>query len=213
MIGNINKNFLKLVITILVAFGFCASKAQITTEPVRLTGIVVDADSGEEIPYVNINISGTQYGTSADNNGYFSLFMSLGDTLRFSSIGFQDAAFIMPYNLESDTYSLVQLMRKETVMLQEVVVFPWPTLESFKKAFMEVEDESPDSMEELVREVRIDYNQLSDEVTESEYYYEQKRYQRLYELHNRVPPNNFLNPMRWSNFMRDLKKKDDEDDE
>lgn len=211
MTGNINKNLLKFTLGLVIIFGAFTSQAQIMTEPVRLTGIVADADTGEAIPYVNIRIAGTQYGTSADNAGYFSMFMSPGDTLLFSSIGYRDAAFIMPYNLESDTYSLVQLMRKQTVMLEEVVVFPWPTIESFKAAFMEV-DVTPDTMEELIREVRIDYSQLADEATKSEYYYDQMRYQRLYELHNRVPPNNFLNPMRWSNFIRDLKKKDNEDE-
>jgi hypothetical protein len=171
---------------------------------VRISGVVVDADDHEPVPYVNINISGTMYGAAADNNGYFSLFINPGDTLLFSAIGYRKSTFIMPFEVTTDNYSLVQLMRQETVLLNEVVVFPWPTIESLEQAFLEAEPEQ--GMEDIIREVKKDLKETVNESERNEYYYDQMRYNKLYELHGDIPPNNFLNPSRWANFIRDLKK-------
>ncbi|MBL3656624.1 carboxypeptidase-like regulatory domain-containing protein [Fulvivirga sediminis] len=193
-----------------------AVMAQKTANSVRVVGMVLHADNRESLPYVSVQIKGTMYGTSTDNSGYFTVFINPGDTLNFSSIGYNQGVFIMPFELHSDHYSLVQLMRKETVLLNEVVVFPWPSVDSFEKAFLDTKPKK--GMEDLVHEVKRDINKTVDENTKSDYYYDQMRYNRLYELTGQMPPNNFLNPMRWSNFFRDLKedeisnKRTDEDE-
>lgn len=181
-----------------------AQKQKTPSKAVRVVGVVVDADDHVAVPYVNIAIAGTHYGTSADASGYFSIFINPGDTLLFSSIGYRNAAFVMPFNLGGDEYSLLQLMRKETVMLSEVVVFPWPSLKTFEEAFLDTKPQR--DMSDLVLEVQRDIKQTVDENEQYEYYYEQMRYNRLYELHGEIPPNNFLNPIRWSNFIKDVRE-------
>jgi len=205
MTGNTNNKMKSLLLTASLLMLSTLSFAQVKTDAVRLSGIVMDADSRKEVPYVNIQISGTQYGTSSDNTGYFSVFINPGDTLVFTSIGYQDAAFIMPYKVGAKTYSLVQLMRKETMLLDEVVVFPWPTLSNFEQAFLDTQPKK-DGMKELITEVKRDMNKTVNDNREYEYYYDQMRYQKLYELHGTIPPNNFLNPVRWSNFIQDVKE-------
>ena len=177
---------------------------KIGIDPVRVVGVMVDADDRKELPYVNIRDKGTQYGTSSDNNGYFSIFINPGQTLAFSSVGYKEAVFVMPFDSKGSQYSLIQLMRKETVLLEEVLVFPWPTMDNFKKAFLDIKPKR--NMDDLVFEVQRDIKETVKEERLYEYYYDQMRYNRLYELHREVPPNNFLNPIRWSNFMRDIKE-------
>ncbi len=177
---------------------------KIGIDPVRVVGVMVDADDRKELPYVNIRVKGTQYGTPSDNNGYFSIFINPGDTLAFSSVGYKEAVFVMPFDSKGSQYSLIQLMRKETVLLEEVLVFPWPTMDNFKKAFLDIKPKR--NMDDLVFEVQRDIKETVKEERLYEYYYDQMRYNRLYELHREVPPNNFLNPIRWSNFMRDIKE-------
>lgn len=179
------------------------SQDRTPAKSVRVVGAVLDADEHVAIPYVNVRIAGTQYGTSTDVSGYFSVFLNPGDTLLFSSIGYQDAAFVMPFELAGNEYSLLQLMRKETVMLEEVVVFPWPTLESFEEAFLDAKPK--ENMSALVLEVQRDMRQTVNEQEKYEYYYDQMRYNKLYQLHGEIPPNNFLNPIRWSNFIDDVR--------
>ncbi|ELR69082.1 hypothetical protein C900_05471 [Fulvivirga imtechensis AK7] len=190
-----------LIVCVTITF---AQKQKSPAKAVRVVGVVVDADDHVVVPYVNIAIAGTHYGTSADASGYFSIFINPGDTLMFSSIGFSDAAFVMPFKLEGDEYSLLQLMRKEAVMLNEVVVFPWPSLKNFEKAFLDTKPQR--NMSDLVFEVQRDIKRSVDKNEQYEYYYDQMRYNRLYELHGEIPPNNFLNPIRWSNFIDDVRK-------
>lgn len=206
MIGNTNSMKINIILAALFVLPFFANAQQVETETVRLSGILLDADNRQEVPYASVRIAGTQYGTSSDNSGYFSIFISPGDTLLFSSIGYRDAAFIMPYTVTSETYSLVQLMRKETILLEEVVIFPWPTLKNFEQAFLDTQPkENP--KESLIKEVKLGLNETLEKSEKSEYYHDQMRYQHLYEITGQIPPNNFLNPMRWSNFIKDMTKK------
>ncbi len=176
---------------------------------VMLTGMVLDADSRDPLPYVNIQIRNTVYGTATDANGYFSLFISPGDTLNFSYIGYADARFVMPAKVTMNNYSLIQLMRQSTVMLSEVVIFPWPSVENFKQAFLDVEPAR--NMDDLVREVQIRTLEETREHQLSEFEADQRRYQRLYELNHIFPPNNFLNPMRWNQFIRKVTSGEDQE--
>ncbi|UII32904.1 carboxypeptidase-like regulatory domain-containing protein [Fulvivirga ulvae] len=193
-----------LLLILALLAGFSSYGQNKMPKSVRVSGVVLDADDRKEIPYVSIRIVSTMYGTAADNNGYFSLFINPGDTLLFTSIGYRDAAFIMPYDLNAEQYSLVQLMRKETVMLSEVVVFPWPDIKTFENAFLDVKPKR--SMDDLVFEVQRDMNKTVNDNEQYEYYYDQMRYNRLYELHGTIPPNNFLNPVRWADFIRDVRQ-------
>ena len=202
MTGNINKRFI-WVLLLLASIG--TARAQ-ESSSVLLTGVVMDADQQIPIPFVNIRLSGTNYGTAADSNGHFTLFVNPGDTLQFSSVGYTSAVFVMPMEVNSNQYSLIKLLRQETIMLSEIVVFPWPSIEQFKDAFIDVDPGIPDDQQ--VREVQL---RVMSEVKDNEldeYEAEQMQYQKLYELNGIFPPNNFLNPMRWSNFLRDVKKKD-----
>lgn len=55
-----------------------------------ISGTVIDASSGEELPGVNVVILGTTTGTSTNSEGYYELDVpSLQDTLAFSFIGYQ----------------------------------------------------------------------------------------------------------------------------
>ena len=56
---------------------------------VQLTGIIISADSMQAVSYTSILIAGTNRGTMADASGYFSLVITSGDTLKFSSVGYQ----------------------------------------------------------------------------------------------------------------------------
>lgn len=191
-----------LILMFVILLAGTAHAQKINMNSVRVTGAVIDADDREELPYVNIRIRGTRYGTSSDSNGYFSIFINPGDTLSFSSVGYMGAVFVMPFDSKGSQYSLLQLMRKETVLLDEIVVFPWPTLENFREAFMDARPKR--NMDDLIFEVQRDVKKTADDNELYEYYYDQMRYNRLYELHREVPPNNFLNPIRWSNFVRDI---------
>jgi outer membrane receptor protein involved in Fe transport len=59
--------------------------------PGKIVGKVVDKESGEPLPLVNVSIPGTKIGTATGNDGYFFLLeLEPGEyTLEFSYIGYQ----------------------------------------------------------------------------------------------------------------------------
>lgn len=82
-----------------------------------VTGTVIDAQSGEILPGVNIRVKGTTSGTSTDADGAFELTVeSLQDTLIFTYIGFQakeiplDGRTTLNVELEPQTMGLDEMV-------------------------------------------------------------------------------------------------------
>jgi hypothetical protein len=201
----------KTAILFLLLLSVQAAAQEGVKKSMLLTGVVMDAEEGIQLPYVNVKIKDSFYGTATDANGYFSMFIAAGDTIEFSYVGYEDASFIMPFDLEATHYSLLQLLQKDTLMLEEVVVFQWPDYQDFIDAFLDADP--PEITDELVVEVKQNINQAVEESERSKYYYDQQRYQRLFLMHNIFPPNHFLDPSRWAEFIRSLRDEDLRNDE
>ncbi|HLR33613.1 MAG TPA: carboxypeptidase-like regulatory domain-containing protein, partial [Fodinibius sp.] len=91
-----------------------------------ISGTVVDAQSEETLPGVNITVKGTTTGTSSGSQGDFSLTVpSLSDTLVFSFIGYQTQE--IPIGGRSE---LKVVMEPEAIAGEEVVVVGYGTQES-----------------------------------------------------------------------------------
>jgi hypothetical protein len=180
-----------------------ASLIQAQKKSTTISGVVMDADTVSTVPYVNIRLKGTYFGTVSDNTGHFNFSASEGDTLQFSSTGYFDAYFIMPQKLVGDSYSLIQLLRKETIILDEVVIFPWPEYDQLRRAFVEVEPNR--NYDDVQLEAKRKISRISkDEYERNKYFYNVYHNNQLYDMTGIVPANNFLNPTNWSNFIRDV---------
>jgi len=192
--------YLTIIFVVIANLVFAQKKS------IMVSGVVMDADTLNTIPYVNIRLKDTYFGTVSDNSGHFNFTASEGDTLRFSSVGYFDAFFIMPQELAGDSYSLIQLMRKETIMLDEVVIFPWPEYTQLKEAFMSTIPER--NMDDVAYDAKRKMKRISEEEYErNKYYYNMYHNNQLYDMTGIVPVNNFLNPFNWSNLIRDVKHK------
>ncbi len=141
MLVYIRLSFLLLCFVALTAGEIQAqkSKKRNKREPVQFSGLIVTADSLLPVPYANILIKNTHRGTISDFSGFFSLVALKGDTIIFSSIGYKPSRYIIPDTLSGNKYSLFQIMTKDTIWLKETVIYPWPTYEQFKRAFVEME--------------------------------------------------------------------------
>lgn len=103
---------------------------------VQFSGIVVTGDSIQSVPFTNIVIKSTWRGTVADYYGYFSFVARKNDTIVFSAVGFKKAEFVIPDTIMADRYSLIQVMSSDTILLAQTVIYPWPSREDFKEAFL-----------------------------------------------------------------------------
>lgn len=64
-------------------------------ERVRIYGYISDASTKEALPYTSVRIKNTTSGCSSDNNGNFSFYAPLSDTLIISSIGYKEKQIIL----------------------------------------------------------------------------------------------------------------------
>jgi len=83
----------KSLLFLLVVFCFLNSQAQENGRQSVLKGHIFSADGITEIPYVQVVNLKRNTGSSSSERGYFSISASIGDSLEFSSIGYEKGYF------------------------------------------------------------------------------------------------------------------------
>lgn len=212
----------KIILFIASAFLALPCLAQTVAEPeqkylVQFSGVVVTADSLKPLPYVNVIIRHTWRGTVSDYFGFFSFVAQKNDTIEFSSLGYKKSTFIIPDTLTSNRYSLIQMMQGDTIVLRETFIFPWPTKEQFKEAFMNLkipDDDLERAKKNLARaEMQVLYENMPMDGSMNFRNQMQAQQSKLYYAGGQLPPNNLLNPIAWAKFIEawqngDYKRKD-----
>lgn len=125
---------------LILLFLFTASLAYSQTPDkklVQFSGVIINADSNSVVPYVTItNRSQEDKSFLANYKGYFSFVAHEGDTLLFSAIGFKREGVVIPENLPESKYTIMVKMKQEIVNLPTVHVFPWASMDDFKREFL-----------------------------------------------------------------------------
>jgi hypothetical protein len=112
-------------------------KAQPSVNPLQLSGIVMSKDSiPRAIPFAHVYLNKGTTGTMTDAEGFFSLATLPGDTIIFSCIGFEKEYLRIPDTLNKTAYLARIKMARDTTLLEEVTLYPWPSRDRFKEAFL-----------------------------------------------------------------------------
>lgn len=198
---------MKYVIIIIALLSMLGLKAQ-TEEGrsvVQFTGVIVESDSLQPLPFVHITVKNSRLGTISDYYGYFSFVALSGDTILFSSVGYHKNEFIIPDTLPQNSYSIIHVMIKDTMLLKEFTVYPWPTREQFKHAFMTLEipdDDLERAKRNLSRDVMMAASGSIPIDGATTYKYElQNRYTRMYQAGG-YPSLKLMDPIAWSKFIK-----------
>jgi hypothetical protein len=172
---------------------------------VQFTGAVVTGDSLHPVPFTHIIDHNTSFGTISDYYGYFSFVARKGDTITFSAIGFKKGLFIIPDTIKNNRYTLFQVMNTDTIYLNETVIYPWPTKEQFKEAFLALELADDDleiarknldrydlyvRAEAMPMDGSMNYRNYIDQTVNKLYYAGQTQ------------PISLLNPFAWAQFIK-----------
>lgn len=201
------KYLIALSITLLSLSGFSQSEKKL----VQLSGVVVSGDSLSPVPFTSVMIKGSSRGTVADYFGFFSLVAGISDTLMFTSIGYEESDFIIPDTLSKSRYSVIQLLKKDTILLNPQVVYPWPSKEQFRDAFLSLnppKDDYDRAFENMTREdVRLALQGVPLSAQGNYNYTAQREYTRLYNQ-GLLPQISLLNPLVWAQFIEAWKKGD-----
>ncbi|MDX5477970.1 MAG: carboxypeptidase-like regulatory domain-containing protein, partial [Cyclobacteriaceae bacterium] len=98
----------------------------------QISGIVLNADSTDAVPGVNIYVPKKGRGTTSGRYGYFSMPVLEGDSVVFSFIGLKRQTFKVPENSTGDI-SLIVTMQVDEIALAEIEVMPFPSEDEFKR--------------------------------------------------------------------------------
>jgi len=176
---------------------------------VQFSGVVVTADSLKPIPYTNIRIDGTNLGTMANYEGFFSFVAHRGDRLIFTSIGYRDSYFQIPDTLSQNRYSLFQMMQNDTILLTETVIYPWPNVDQLEFAIVQhrvPENDYDRAMRNLALEEIKDRARDLDFDGAMNYRYDMSEVVRKSYYAGQYMPYQFLNPFAWAKFFEAWKE-------
>ena len=108
----------------IVLFLSCCISLHAQNRYFPLKGKVLSSDSLSPIPDVHILSEKSYYGATSDYDGKFSMLIRKNDSLRISSIGFVTKIISVDYD-SINTNNFEITMERDTIMLQEIDVFPY----------------------------------------------------------------------------------------
>lgn len=200
-----------IAILIIGVLGLSPVFSQKTDKLVQLSGLILTSDSLMGIPYATVIIKNQARGTFSNYQGFFSLVAAMGDTVRFTAVGYRDELVRIPDTLSRSKYSIIQLLSADTIYLPETVIYPWPTKEEFKQAFLTMsvpDDDLERARRNLEREKlkEVGETMQMDAKETTDYYYRNEAQKFSYT--GQIPPQNFFNPFAWAKFIEAWKRGD-----
>jgi hypothetical protein len=208
---SLTHNMEKILATLLICF-FLVVRANAQTQPdlIQFSGLVMTEADGRlvPVPFASISVPEKRRGTYADYRGFFTLVVEKGQKVRFNCIGLEPVTITIPDTLTQDRYAVVQLMTQDTILLPEVVIFPWPSKEHFKIEFLKM-DVTPElqrrATENLANEYLAEARKNPDMVPyggrESANFYLRQQAREYYYI-GQTPPMNIFSPLAWGQFIK-----------
>ena len=203
----------KGLVILFVFFGMYATSQQdslmyLDSNLIQLSGVVIDEESLDPMPYTTVFDRSIRRGVIADFYGFFSTPVYPGDTLYFSYFGYKTSTYVVPDTLTDNRYSIIHMLHKDTLNIPEVVVYPWPSREDFARAFVEMEPYD-DALRRAQRELSGESlafvaARLEGDASFAYGLTQQQNYTRLY-TQGQLPANNLFNPYAWAKLIKDWK--------
>lgn len=203
-----------LTLSLLLIICFTVNmNAQDQPHVVQFSGKVVTEENNEMVglPYAVVGVVGTHRGTLTDIDGFFSIVVRTNETLVFSVLGFKDAFYHVPDTLTSDRYTIFQILSKDTILLPEAVIYPWPDPDHFNREFLAMD--VYDDLEDIAAENLSDKSMAqlreylpSDGPEHTQLYLKQQANRYYFEGQIRTPQ--ILNAFAWKEFIQAWKRGD-----
>jgi len=126
---------------------------------IQLSGMVVQEQTLKAIPYATVYNKTKKLGTVTNFYGFFTLVASQGDTIRFRTVGFKTRHYLVPEMIDFHRSSAIITMDLDTISLETVVIYPWPSREEFREAFLSLKlrEAESDMISEYLGFRRLDH--------------------------------------------------------
>lgn len=174
---------------------------------VQVNGLVLDTESNP-VKYANVISKGMKTGTETDERGIFSIISYPGDTLLFTSIGYQPAFAKIPPDIKNSLFTIDVIMSEDTINIGSVLVLPWKTYDEFKRAVVNYVSPREAKIKNMENNLALIERQILGELDispEAGYRYAMHRESERVMTQNQTPVNNLFNPFAWAKFIEGLK--------
>lgn len=200
-----------LLLVIMNQQGLFAQQEARKDTVVQLYGIVMTADSLMGIDGVSIAVKGKGRGTITNLQGVFSIAVLKGDIIEFTHVGYKEKVVEIPYNLQGNEFSVIQLMVSDVNYLPNTIIRARPSRPQFERDF--VNTTLPADEYELARQ-NLDESKravlmrsLPQDGREAVNYSLRQTANKAYYA-GQLPPMNLLNPAAWQQFIKAWKRGD-----
>lgn len=102
---------------------------------IQVKGLITNIQN-EVLPYVFVYDKSAQKGYLANEKGDLNIFVERGTELVFSHIGYKKYSFPIPLIGNNDIMFLRIKLLADTILLNEITIFPWKTYQQFVQAFL-----------------------------------------------------------------------------
>ena len=201
----LNKHILFLIGFYLIFLSSFSQKQEL----IQIKGMVVN-EKYEPVSFTHILFKNKKYGTISDQNGKFDFFTVTGDTLEFSCVSYKKSKYAIPLITKYKIYHILAVLHPDTIILPEILIFPWKDFKEFTHVFLETK--VPD--DDIVRaEKNFELLQLQMIVNEDEIpsapgaaynLSMNQRYSQLY-WKGQTQPMQIFNVFAWQQFFQYLK--------
>lgn len=126
------KLFISLILSLLFFLTLPTSKAESSQILTGIEGIVIDAESQDTLPFVQIYFVGTTIGTTSDMDGHFKISNTEGYvTVAFQMVGYKTVL----RTLKPNQYATKQViaLQNDTYGLQDLIVTPKKTKRKYTR--------------------------------------------------------------------------------
>lgn len=127
--------YLKYVFVLLFASNVLVAQSQ-SKSIIQFSGLI--SSVGSDLPVAFVTIKNTSFNNQtfiSNNDGYFSFVAHGGDTIIFSSVGYDPLTYVIP-NVADDKFTAHIQMRSLVIELPAVTPFPWASYEDYLADFM-----------------------------------------------------------------------------
>lgn len=112
---------------------------QLLMAQVKVTGKIIEEQSGEPVPFVHIYKKNTLQGTVSDDLGRFTVTISRIDTLIFSAVGYEKYEFVPDPLGKGVQQDVIIRMVVKSYELDPVNVNAYQSLEEFKRDILQLD--------------------------------------------------------------------------
>lgn len=198
-----------ILLSTLLLIGFEPAAAQTSKQTptvplMQVSGVVLDQDSLSPIPYVSVMVKNSRRATVSDVYGFFSIVVYPGEEILFQALTHKARSFFLSDTTRARYHSIIQVLTKDTMDLPMVDVFPWPSKEDFKRAFLalDLNDTDAERADRNLTRDELSYMERTQSANANENYkYVMQQYYTKVYTSGQAPINNLGNPLKWHEFI------------